>query len=468
MTKLTVALVEASSGSTHVYSKTYLPRVGIPTLGAILKKMGIACDMWFQAISALDREQLKKYDIVGIGSITNTITDAYQLADYLRQHGVKVVMGGPHVTFMPEEALQHCDYVVLGEGDASFPALIAELANGGAVQSVPGLALRDSGGDIQITGKSVAVDFEELPSPDFSRCPQFKSGKIPPIIVTSRGCPHDCIFCSVTTIFGRKYRFKRNQQVIDEIRPVQHRSICFGDDNFCANPKRTKSLLKDMIDQDAVPLRWAGQMCVAAGEDLELLDMMQKTRCRTIYVGIESINPETLKKFGKVHEHAATARCIENLHRHDIGIHGMFVVDQDDDPQSVKKTIDYAIENDMDMLQIMTLTPFPGTAAYDQLKGQLLHSNWEYFDGLHLVMEPKKCTAYDLQTAVIREMQRFYSLKRALGAYRKNRGWRMKYRLGAYYILQKWFKENSEYIERLRTNFYQNGLNSLQTTGARP
>ena len=467
MRKLMVALVEASCGSTHVYSRTYLPRVGIPTLGAILKKLGYECDIFFEAISAPDREQLKKYDVVGIGSITNTITDAYGLADYLRGHGVKVVMGGPHVTFMPEEALAHCDYVVLGEGDASFPALLTELANGGSVQSVPGLALRDPGGGVQLPGKADPVDFEGLPSPDFSLCPQLKAGKIPPIIVTSRGCPHDCIFCSVTSIFGRKYRFKRNRQVIDEIRPVQRRSICFGDDNFCANPKRTKSLLKDMIDQEAVPLRWAGQMCVAAGDDLELLDMMQETRCRTIYVGIESINPETLKKYGKAHEHAATARCIENLHRHNIGIHGMFVVDQDDDPQSVKATIDYAIENDMDMLQVMTLTPFPGTAAYQELKGQLLHSNWEYFDGLHLVMEPKKCTSYELQTAVIREMQRFYSLKRALGSYRKNRGWRLKYRLGAHYLLGKWTRENADYIERLRTNFYHNGLASLETNESR-
>lgn len=468
MRKLKLALVEASSGSTHVYSRTYLPRVGIPTLGAILKKLGYECDIWFEAISALNREQLKKYDVVGIGSLTNTITEAYELADHLRKNGVKVVMGGPHVTFMPAEALGHCDYVVLGEGDNTFPALLAQLANGGSVQSAPGLAYRASGGDIQITGKAEAVDYEKLPSPDFSLCPQLKNSLIPPIIVTSRGCPHDCIFCSVTSIFGRKYRFKRNQQVIDEIRPVQHRSICFGDDNFCANPKRTKSLFKDMIDQDAVPLRWSGQMCVGAGEDQELLDMMEETRCRTIYVGIESINPETLKKFGKVHDHEATARCIENLHRHNIGIHGMFVVDQDDDPASVKATIDYAIQNDIDMIQVMTLTPFPGTAAYEELKGQLLHSDWEYFDGLHLVMEPNKCTAYELQTSVIREMQRFYSLKRVFGSLRKGRAWRLKYRAGAHYLLSRWFKENAEYIERLRTNFYRRGIASLEATGARP
>ena len=125
-----VALVEASSTSTHVYSRTYLPRVGIPTLGALLKGLGYECDLWFQAMSPVSEEQLRQYDIVGIGSLTNTIPEAYRLADSCKRTGNTVVMGGPHVTFMPEEALGHCDYVVIGEGDVTFPALVAALATG--------------------------------------------------------------------------------------------------------------------------------------------------------------------------------------------------------------------------------------------------------------------------------------------------------------------------------------------------
>jgi len=451
----TIALVEVSSGATHVYSRTYLPRVGIPTLAAILKQQGYQCDLWFQSFPGFSRERLSQYDIVGISSLTCTITEAYSLADQLKRKGKVVVMGGPHATFMPEEALRHCDYVVMKEGELSFPALAAALAKGDQPDSVPGIAYLRASGEICFTQEAPAVDYPDLPSPDFSLSPQVKADSLPPIIVTSRGCPHNCIFCSVTAIFGRRYRFKSNEQVIAELRPVLDRSICFGDDNFCAHRARTKSLLKDMIAQKAVPLRWTGEMCVDDGSDEELLDLMEATRCRIIFVGIESINPETLKKFGKKHNVEAIERCVKNLHRHNIGIHGMFVVGPDDDPGSVREIADYAIAADIDTIQIFALTPFPGTSVYQEMKGRMLHQDWRYFDGMHVVLEPSRCSAYDLQLAISAAMEKFYSWRRVAKAYRKGRGWRVKYRAGAHYLVNKWIKENREYLERLRTGSYR-------------
>ena len=143
MKPLKIALVEASTDSTHVYSRTYLPRVGIPTMGAILNNMGYSCDLWIKPMSVQEKEQLQQYDIVGIGSLSNTITNAYQLADSLKQNNTTVIMGGPHVTFMPEEALEHCDYVVIGEGDVTLPALIAALEKNKSLASItpPTMAL---------------------------------------------------------------------------------------------------------------------------------------------------------------------------------------------------------------------------------------------------------------------------------------------------------------------------------------
>ncbi len=451
MKKPSVALVEAGLGSAHIYSMAHLPRVGIPTMGEILRDMGYECDLWFQTMPGFDEEKLKGYDIVGIGSLTNTISEAYRLADSLRNNGTTVVMGGPHVTFMPEEAIKHCDYVVLGEGDAALPALVESIAKGEVQDAIPGLAYKLPSGDIHCTGSADIVDYENLPSPNFLLSPQVRASCIPPIVATSRGCPHNCIFCSVTAVFGRRYRFKSNEQVISELRPILERSVCFGDDNFCANPARTKSLLKEMIDRNAVPLRWSGQMCVSAGSDEELLDLMQETRCRIMYVGIESIDRETLEKFGKAHDIEAIERCIENLHSRNIGIHGMFVVGMDDDIETVRKIVDYAIATDIDTIQICSLTPFPGTAVYDEFRNGMLHREWKYFDGMHVVIERPNCTAYDMQVAIGRELKRFYSLKRLALAYRKGRSWRVKYRAGGYYLIRRWIRENAGYIERLRT-----------------
>jgi len=449
---LRVGLVETSSPSTHVYSRTYLPRVGLPTIGAILKTLGYDCELWYQAISPVNEEQLRQYDIVGIGSLSCTIPEAYRLADSLKKNGdTLVVMGGPHVTFMPQEALAHCDYVVIGEGEVSFPALVEAFSRGEPPDAIRGLAYRAPGGDIHYTGPADLVDYANLPSPDFSLSPQLSPGQIPPIIVTSRGCPHDCIFCSVTSVFGRRYRFKSNEQVIAELRPVLHRSVCFGDDNFCAFPRRTKSLLREMIARKAVPFTWSGEMCVGAASDNELLGLMQQTRCRIMYVGIESVNPETLKIYGKAHDLEAIGRCIERLHDHDIGIHGMFVVNVDDEPESVREMVDYSIANNIDTIQIMSLTPFPGTVSYNEFKDRLLHRDWGYFDGMHVVAEPSKCSAYEMQRTIMRETKRFYNWKRLAGAYTRGREWRLKYRAGGYILARKWIKENQEYLKSLRT-----------------
>jgi anaerobic magnesium-protoporphyrin IX monomethyl ester cyclase len=449
-----IALVEAGNSSTHIFSRTYLPRLGIPTLGAVMKGRGYACDIWFQSLSEVSTERLREYDVVGIGSLTSTVPAAYRLADALRGTGPVVVMGGPHATFLPGEALEHCDYVVLGEGENTLPALVEALEKGEPVDGIRGLAYKLPAGGLAVTGPPGEVDFSALPSPDFSLGPQIRPGRIPPIITTSRGCPHECIFCSVTAVFGRKYRFKSSSQVISELRPVLGRSVCFGDDNFFANPRRTKRLLREMIDQNAVPLRWSGEMAVRSGLDEDLLDLMQATRCRIVYVGVESLENETLKSYGKAHQVEATGRCIENLHRRGIGIHGMFVAGMNDTPDTIEKIVDYAIETDIDSIQICSFTPFPGTQAFEEHGGRLLHRMWEYFDGVHVVAQPYRCSAYEMQMGIMDGLQRFYSLGRVLGAYRRGRGWRVKYRAGGHYLTKRWLLENRGYLMRLKAGFY--------------
>lgn len=446
-----IALVETASSSTHVYSRTYLPRVGIATIGAVLKGRGYECGLWFQAISPVGIEQLLSYDLVGIGALSNTVAEGYRLADCLKERGKTVVMGGTHVSFMPEEALEHCDYVVTGEGDVSFPALVESLSSGESPETIPGLAFKRADGAVHLTGPAAPVDFASLPSPDFSLSPQIDPDDIPPIIVTSRGCPHDCVFCSVTTTFGRQYRFKNTGQVIDELRPVLHRSVCFGDDNFCASPPRTKALLREMLAQKAVPLRWAGEMCVGAAKDGELLDLMQATRCRIMYVGIESVDAGTLKAYGKAHNLDGVGHCVERLHAHDIGIHGMFVVGPDDPPGMARRIVDYAIANDLDTIQIMSLTPFPGTRCYESYEERLLHRDWRYYDGIHVVARPLHCSAREMQLEIIHQMQRFYSLRGLVRAWAPGRGWRLKYRAGGYVLARRWERENKVYLERLDT-----------------
>ena len=458
MNTFKIALVEAVSDLTHVYSRTYLPRVGLATMAAILHENGYICDLWVKPMSETEKTRLTGYDLVGIGSLSSTIREAYALADELREKGTRVVMGGPHVTFLPEEALHYCDYVVRGEGDETLLALVRLIEKGGNPDHLKGISYKISDTAFQHNDMPDLVNFSKIPSPDFTLSPQIKKNDIPPIIITSRGCPHDCSFCSVTPLFGRKNRFKPHEQVIAELRPVQHRSVCFGDDNFCARPTRTKSLLREMVKQKAVPLRWSGQICVSAASDPELLDLMEETQCRIVYVGVESVDPATLKKYGKAHTVDAVRQCVENLHKRNIGIHGMFVVDSKDGPQTPKNIVDYAIETDIDTIQVFSITPFPGTHAYIDNKDNMLHNQWTYYDGMHVVVRPEKCSAHTMQMAIVDQMQRFYSMKRVLTSYRIKRGWRVKYRLGGHLLMKKWVKENAGYIESLKADSSLNGL----------
>ena len=450
MKKNNIALVEIGTPAVHVFSRAYLPRVGIATMGAILAENNFDCDLYF-APKKKDIDKLFQYDIVGIGALSNTITEAYRIAVMLKQKNIKVIMGGPHVSFMPEEAIEYCDYVVIGEGDNTLLTLCNSIKNNTSCNSIKGLVYKNSNGMITNTGFPDVVEYKNLPSPDFMLSPEIrKSGKIPPIVVTSRGCPHNCSFCSVTPIFGKAYRFKTNEQVILELNPVLDRSVCFGDDNFCANPKRTKSLLRDMIKKNSIPLRWAGQMCVKSAEDNELLDLMQETRCRIVYVGIESVAAGTLTDYGKNHKIEDIKKCVNNLHKHNIGVHGMFVVNINDEVNTPDQIVDFAIENDIDTIQICSLTPFPGAESYKELEDKLLHKKWEYFNGMYVVAQPEKCSAYDMQIAIINSLRRFYSLRRVLNSYRRNRGWRLKYRLGGYLLLKKWLQQNEKYIRLLK------------------
>jgi anaerobic magnesium-protoporphyrin IX monomethyl ester cyclase len=464
MSKIKVALVEAISSSTHVYSRTYLPRAGVATLGAVLKKLGFTCEIFIHRMSEKEKKQLEQFHVVGIGSLSSTIKEAYDLADYLKSKNITVVMGGPHVTFMPEEAIEHCDFVVLGEGEVALPELLTAIENRQSLESVKGIVFKRPDGTVHYTGPSDFVDYKSLPSPDFTLSSHVTAENIPPMITTSRGCPHNCSFCSVTSVFGRKYRFKSKEQVIAELHAVKDRSVCFGDDNFCANPVRTKKLLRQMIVAGAVPLRWSGQMCVEAASDKELLGLMKETRCRIVYVGIESVDPATLKKYGKAHQVDAIKQCVDNLHEYGIGIHGMFVVDSSDKPEAAANIVDYAIKTDIDTIQIFSITPFPGTRSFAENENKIIHQQWSKYDGMHVVVTPDKCSAYDMQMAIVDQMNRFYSLKRALTAYRKNRAWRVKYRLGGHILMRRWVKENKTYLDNLRFGFQDN---HIEIKGAR-
>lgn len=210
--------IEPGSPGLHIFSKFRLPRLGLPLLGKILTLEGYEVRIYCQDVSRIDWDDVWRADLVLISSITSTAPEAYKIAEDRRNRDIPVVLGGSHVTFKPEEALEFADYVVRGEGEQTIVELVRWLRDGNHsnLSDIKGLSFRMDGKFHHNPSRPLLQDLDSLPYPDLSLIQGFDKTGVAPMI-TSRGCPLDCTFCSVTKMFGRRFRFCSGTKVIDEI-----------------------------------------------------------------------------------------------------------------------------------------------------------------------------------------------------------------------------------------------------------
>ncbi len=414
-----IVFIESRPPDYHIFTWAPLPRLGTIILGTILKKAGYEVKSYIETMSDIDVKDLLDADIIGISTITSTAPRSYEIANLLRQAGKTVFMGGPHVTYMTEEALQYADYVIRGEADDIILDFIRAIETGTGIDKIPGLSYKVDGKVVHNPGVSYCKDVDTLPIPDFTiigglDVDPYKKLNITPVM-TSRGCPYDCSFCSVTKMFGHKYRFRSKDRVIEELK--HHRStesdwVFFYDDNFTANPKRSKELLHTMIEEKLTP-HWTAQVRVEVAKDPELLDLMKRSGCHTVYIGFESINPETLKAYNKKQSLEDIEKCIKILHQNGIRIHGMFVFGSDEDTiDTIEETVKFAKKNRLESVQFLILTPLPGTKLYYDFKrdDRIISEDWSLYDAHHVVFKPKRMTYYELQSETLRATKNFYSI----------------------------------------------------------
>jgi radical SAM superfamily enzyme YgiQ (UPF0313 family) len=434
-------------------------------LGTILKQEGYDVRIYIEDIAPIEYSEVMKSDIVGISSLTATAPRAYRLAKLFKEHGKKVILGGPHVSFLPEEALEYADYVVRGEGELVIKELLSHLNGSKDIKEISGISYKENNKIIHNQGRKVVENLDELPVPDLSLIvgweKLFRKERVYPII-TSRGCPYDCSFCSVTAMFGRRYRFRSIENVMDELMKVPRNSLVFFyDDNFTANVNRTKELLKEII-RKKLKIIWSAQVRVEVAEDKEMLELMKESGCVTVFIGFESINPDTLLEYNKRQTLQQIKKCIFTLRRFGIRIHGMFVIGADsDDRKTVRETMKFVSSTKIDTIQICALTPLPGTKLFHQLlnENRLPKTNhWEHHDGLHVVHTPKKISKYELQFEIIKALVNFYSWWRSLWYFVKLDFINAIIRWKGYRIAQKWLRSNIEYLKKLKEEWKKKKL----------
>jgi len=417
-----IAFVEPRATDANVYSKLHMPLLGPIYLGTILKERGHEVTIYNEDIYTPDYSNLDA-DLVGISILTSTAKRGYEIAGKFPKD--KVIIGGVHASLMPLEAKEFCRQVVVGEAEE----VIADIVEGRNTDEV-------------VQGSAV-VELDRLPHPDFSLVKGYKDNPMIMPISTSRGCPFDCSFCSVTKMFGRKYRFRSPEDIVKELRSRQAREFFFCDDNFTAHPVRTHKLLALMLQNKI--RHWACQVRCDVTRSSRLLNLMARAGCKVVCVGFESVNQKTLAFYQKRQSLGEIISAIRLFHKAKIKVHGMFVLGGDDDnARTVRETLKFSIKHKIDTIQMSILTPFPGTKVHADLdrEKRIFSRDWNLYDGQHIVFKPKLISAKELQMSVIKAYKKFYSLSRSISLVFKLRLRNAMFRFMGYAIVREWILRN--------------------------
>ncbi len=450
-----ISFIEPRPPDFHIFSRFVMPRLGPLILGSILKQAGHEVEVMVESASKLDYRKLLEADLVGISAITSTAKRSYVLGNELRKQGKTVIFGGPHPTFFPEEALEHGHFVLRGETENNILPFIRAVEEKAGLEKVPGLSFRVGDRIFHNPLADPCRELDTLPFPDFSLM-ETKLSNVKPVM-TSRGCPYDCSFCVVTKLFGRKYRFRTPENVLEELKALNLKkgdTLFFYDDNFVANPENTKKLLRLMIANKITPA-WTAQMRVDCTKDEELLELMKESNCFFVYLGLESVNPGTLRTYRKKLTVEEIEQGIGKFHQYGIRTHGMFVLGADtDDVATIKQTAKFAIKNKIDTVQFLILTPMPGTKHYQDLEaeGRLLTRDWSLYDGHHVVYQPGLMTAYQLQKETMKAMAKFYSNWQLIQLVLRLDFLTFIYRSYGNHLVARWRRErvNRKYYQMMR------------------
>lgn len=455
-----------------IYSLLNYPARGIPLLTAITKGAGftntVAINPQYNSatpghLDGGDWQRLLSSDIVGISAITRTAPQSFELAEKLKRANpkIKVVFGGPHPTALPHESLEYGDVVVMHEGDFTFPEVLerfAETLEHPDLEGVPGIAY-NRGDEARINPERAFLTSEQLSALPF---PEYTAGEIRGIthnvVNTSRGCPFECEYCSVIDNFGRQFRFIDDDAAVDLIKytiGLKRRPIFFGDDIFNANRGRIKRILTRLLADNVRMPRWFAQCRVESACDREMLNLMARAGCAYVFIGLESINDETLKLY---HKHSTLEKnrlAIEAFHLAGIRVHGMFVLGSDaDTTQTISETFEFAKKMNLDSAQFFALTAVPGppmTARYETEGKIIAPRQWHLYDAQHAVVLPKKMTAYQLQMGTIKASLDFYSYREALRHLFAGRGlFNFLIRIKGRQLAKRILADNAAYIEALR------------------
>jgi len=342
------------------------------------------------------------YDIVCISAMTQQIVNAYRIIDRFKSRHVLTVLGGIHATVLPEEAAEHADVVMAGEGELLWPQLIQDLESGN-VQKI----YRSRPEEKYPFDHSVTPSYELLQGYNY------------PVITlqTTRGCPHNCSFCCASKIFGSGYRRKNNADILNELACIQKHFpdalVLFADDNFLVHRSACKNLLREM---EPMQIRWIAQTDVSIADDDALLREMVRSGCQWVVIGFESVHFDSLQnldqKNWKLRHFPGYQAAIAKIQSYGIGVYGTFIVGLDEDDVSVfQMTENFIKKNYLYGVNITVPTPLPGTVLRKKMQheNRILTNDWSYYTFWDVTIQPKKMQVSQLEKGLLHLYENLYT-----------------------------------------------------------
>jgi len=466
-----VAFISAKLPYWNFVSSALFPEYGMPLIATIVRDGGYEVKQYVEHIGPINWDQVLDSDVVCFHTFSSTMPKTIEYIHKIKmaRPEMPIVIGGTHASVMVEDTLQYCDVIVRQEGDETLLEVLAHWNNGGDLSGVAGIAYWDRGRMRQNPDRPYVQKFDTIPDLkliegyfDWGLVKRLLHWRVRlQVLQTSRGCPYDCSFCIAPRELGRGYRIRSIDSVIADIKyqikMVGCRRFFVVDNHFTVNRGRAKELLNRIIKER---INWSATCFtrLEVAQDDELLALLKKAKVNTLYLGLESFDNHVLKLLNKKQTGEKVRKALRKIRAHGIRPLGSFVMGSDEDTvESIRGTIDAAIEEDLEYMVLFPLSGYPERNARTIPLQRFLLPTWDRLDGHFVIFLPKNMKPSTLQREINRGYRKFYGLGQILRRFRqsdfKSGLTRIAYSYWCWQI-RRGTEEWAKYLESMEGPFY--------------
>ena len=466
-----ITFISAELPYWNLVTHAVFPEYGMPLVATIVRDHGYDVQAFVEHIGPIQWDRVMESDVVCFHAFSSTMPKTIEYINKIKavRPGMPIIIGGTHASVMVEDTLQYCDLVVRQEGDDTLPEVLQKWRDDEDLGQVLGISYWDRGELRNNPNRPFIQEFETIPDlelihgyMDWSKWKLLRNLKMRwQVLQTTRGCPYDCSFCVAPRELGRGYRLRSVDAVIADIKYQQAlvgtKYFFIVDNHFTINRDRTKELLNRIIEEK---IQWYG-ICftrLEVARDDELLALLKKAQVNTLYMGLESFDNKVLKLLNKKQTHEGISKSLKAIKAHKLRVLGSFVLGSDEDTvESIRATIDAAIEEDIDYMALFPLSGYPEHNAPTIPLNRFFTPTWDRLDGTFVIFLPKNMKPSTLQKEINRAYRKFYGPRQIIR--RMVRGdflaglKRMAYNYWAWEISRS-TKKWADYLETVEGEYY--------------